>query len=441
MKNSSGNNNVSKVEAKQVPTNANNKNQIKSNNKNHIQEEIVLPPPKEKEKNLERFIHVTTYYDHEAMQVLKEVFEKINREAFNLKSVKEIYTKTLTVEEQDDNNLDYISGLQLIDNKIRITIIEGISNGAMKYVKEKLPKIQINDNIKKIFSNSGILFNKRIYSKFNLSLKFIKLRDNLSNILNTFDIYMKANKYKEIYNSFMNFGFILQSKTFSEIAHAELFPPAESLLLLERKYADILNDEDMTGLHTQPKKKKKLLAEENMVNMTSSINSNLTLTNSADNSKSISNPTLQGDKKRSSVRIKLESFNSDYDKHLELRNSNLKDFHQINIDKISKLEKRNKSERHFCRFNYDKNTDNQIQNITKDIQLPDSVYLYSCQKNNYYNLYVRELAEKIKKDPNNFYTYSKDYLTLSFPMVEPYVNNDYSAHIKSKQVKIIKYIT
>ena len=52
MKNSSGNNNVSKVEAKQVSTNPNNKNKIKSNNKNPIQEEIVLPPPKEKEKNL-----------------------------------------------------------------------------------------------------------------------------------------------------------------------------------------------------------------------------------------------------------------------------------------------------------------------------------------------------------------------------------------------------
>jgi hypothetical protein len=435
MKNSSGNNNA-KVSAKPVSPAPNNKNQTKLNNKNQVLEEIILPPPKEKEKNLERYIHVTTYYDHETMQILKEIFEKVNRDAFNLKSVKEIYTKTLSTDEQDNNNIDYISGLQLIDKNIRITIIEGISNGAMKYVKERLPKLQINDNNKKIFSNKNILFNKRIYSKFNLSLKFIKLRDNLNNILNTFDIYMKANKYKEIYNSFMNFGFILQSKTFSEIAHAELFPPAESLLLLERKYADILNDEDMTGIHTQPKKKKKINIDENLINMTSSINSNLTLTNSApDNSKNLSKPTIQDERKKVSLRIKLESFNPDFDKHIQLRDSNKKDYHHINLDTINKLEKRNKSEKHFCRFDHDKNKDNQIHNLSNEIKMPDNVYLYSCQKNNYYNLYVKELAEKIKKDPNNFYTYSKEHLTLSFPMVEPYVNYDYAAHLKNKQVR------
>ena len=69
-------------------------------------EEVKPPPPKE--KNLERFIYVTAYNDSETMKILKELFENINKDAFNLKSVKETYTKTLSLNEQNDNLIDYI---------------------------------------------------------------------------------------------------------------------------------------------------------------------------------------------------------------------------------------------------------------------------------------------------------------------------------------------
>ena len=138
------------------------------------------------------------------MKILKDLFESINQDAFKLKSVKEIYTRTLSPEELDDNEIDYISGFQVIDSNLRITILEGITGKAMNLIKEKLPKLELNTEKKKIFANSKILFNKRIYSNFNLCLKFIKLRNPLTNILNTADIYLKANKYREIFNAFLN---------------------------------------------------------------------------------------------------------------------------------------------------------------------------------------------------------------------------------------------
>jgi len=78
------------------------------------------------------------------MKNLKEVFEQVNKEAFNLKSTKEIYTKVLSPEEQDDNESDYISGFQLIDTNFRITIIEGISSKSMKLIRERFYKSGIN---------------------------------------------------------------------------------------------------------------------------------------------------------------------------------------------------------------------------------------------------------------------------------------------------------
>ena len=230
----------------------------KGKNKNEPEEEEEPQgPPPEKPLNLERFIYVTNYLDSNFMQNLKQLFEEINQTAFNLKSVKEIYTKGLTEEERDNNEIDYISGFQLIDKNMRITILEGITGKAMKKIKEAIPKTQMNNKNYMVFADSGVLFNKRLYSKFDLSLKYIKLRETLSTILQTFDIYTKANKYRQIYDAFLNFGSILKAQTLKEIAQANLFPDAESLLLLERKYADILNDEDMTGIHKEKKKEKK----------------------------------------------------------------------------------------------------------------------------------------------------------------------------------------
>ena len=78
------------------------------------------------------------------MKTLKEIFETVNTKAFNLQSVKEVYTKNLTPEEQNNLKIDFISGVQIIDINYRITIIEGITEKSMKYVKERLPKHDVN---------------------------------------------------------------------------------------------------------------------------------------------------------------------------------------------------------------------------------------------------------------------------------------------------------
>ena len=141
----------------------------KGKNEPEEEEEPQGPPP-EKPYNLERFIYITSYFDSNFMQTLKKLFEEINQSAFQLRSVKEIYTRALTEEERDNNEIDYISGFQIIDKSIRITILEGITGMAIKKVKEALPKNQMNNKNIIIFADSKVLFNKRIYSKFDLSL-------------------------------------------------------------------------------------------------------------------------------------------------------------------------------------------------------------------------------------------------------------------------------
>ena len=113
-------------------------------------EENEKEPEPEKEKNLERFVYITTYSDSKTMEILHSLFEEINQPAFDLKSVKEIYTKALTEEERDNNEIDYISGVQILDEERRITIIEGLSGKGIQKVRNALPKNQMNNNEIKI---------------------------------------------------------------------------------------------------------------------------------------------------------------------------------------------------------------------------------------------------------------------------------------------------
>ena len=426
----------------------------KGKNKNEPEEEEEPQgPPPEKPLNLERFIYVTTYLDSNFMQTLKQLFEEINQAAFNLKSVKEIYTKGLTDEEKDNNEIDYISGFQLIDKNTRITILEGITGKAMKKIKDTLPKTQMNNKNYMIFADSGVLFNKRIYSKFDLSLKYIKLRETLSTILQTYDIYTKANKYRQIYDAFLNFGSILKAQTLKEISLANLFPDAESLLLLERKYADILNDEDMTGIHKEKKKKKKIKLDSLTKTTTSGFSghtsSNKKTTKRSDSLNDSAVNTLDEKEKEKKLleeneknnlekkeneekeiknkRPFVDARNPEYENFLKeksLKRIKSEDIWKRNIEDLYTMKKKPHQDR-FCRNNpYGTSQYNQI--------------LFCPARTNHYEEITKNMREKYLKDKNHFYTYSLYGLSLNFPMIERDRNEEYIRYIENKKKWHIK---
>ena len=160
-------------EEKKINPNNKDKNQndkskslLKENNKEEEKKNLAQS---ENPKNIERYIYITKYSDINSVKIINQLFQDINSSAFNLASKNDIISKVLTNEEQNNNEIDYISGFQIIDSKIRLTVIEGITNKSMLEIKKALPKAQMNNDVIKIFSDCSILFNQRIYSKFNLS--------------------------------------------------------------------------------------------------------------------------------------------------------------------------------------------------------------------------------------------------------------------------------
>ena len=85
------------------------KSKAKDQKENIQEEEKSSNNEIEKEKTLERFIYITTYQDSDFLEKIKLLFEEINQKAFNLSSPKEIYTHSLTEEERQNNDIDYLS--------------------------------------------------------------------------------------------------------------------------------------------------------------------------------------------------------------------------------------------------------------------------------------------------------------------------------------------
>ena len=397
------------------------------------QEEVVEEqepePQPEKEKNLERFIHVTTYSDSKSMGIIRDLFEEINQAAFELRSVKEIYTKALTDEERDNNEIDYVSGVQILDKERRITIIEGITGKGIKKFKDALPKNQMNNDEFKIFADSNVLFNKRIYSKFDLQLKYIKLRDTLDHILTTYDIYTKANKYRPIYDAFLNYGSILKCDTMKDIAEQNLFSDADSLLFLERKYADIITEEDMTGIKKVKKRKKRQSVEDLMDKSTVK---SLSLNNDRTREPTIKlslNEIRDNEEEKSEkmkIRPKLDTHNLYYEETIK------------NLIKptISQTIKKNKD--YILKLETDIN-EGKIKRMDKfclpdhETEYNEPIYFYSGLKKNFYQNYFHNLREKYCKDKNHYYAYSNIGLTQTFPMIEPFRNEEYIAAQENKK--------
>lgn len=526
-------------EEKKVNPNNKDKNQNDKSKsllkENKEEEEKKNLAQSENPKNIERYIYITKYSDINSVKIINQLFQDINSSAFNLTSKNDIISKVLTNEEQNNNEIDYISGFQIIDSKIRLTVIEGITNKSMLEIKKALPKAQMNNDVIKIFSDCSILFNQRIYSKFNLSLKYIKLRKSLSDILTTFDIYKQANKYRNVYVTFMNFGTILRAETLEDINNCNAFPDPDKLIELERKFSEILNIEDMTGIKKNKKneniknllislddnnttleniknnkssqngksilvksmklmpikkqvhflleKEKKEFKEndknnsENIVNINKSKNNRyLTIDNVRNNKNNnydlINNNSQKIDYDSKIPQLTNNNINSGYSNKINLKlinnlnyntietnGNNNSNYSKILLTKTAKIDTKNKTfinilkerenkkislykifnrnKKYLNRMLRKKSSERFCQPFEGEYDKKKEILFNPCKLNHYEEL-VNEMRKKYNKDNNHYYSYSEKSLTLSFPMVEGFRNEEYIKYIENKSKWLIQ---
>ena len=94
--------------------------------------------------------------------------------------------------EADSGALDVITGFQVVDNNWRIIVAEGLADKGMKKLLSAAQRLSQNTPTLRFLANLGIRFSRRLYTRFNISLKCIRLRDTLAVSLKSPAIYDRS---------------------------------------------------------------------------------------------------------------------------------------------------------------------------------------------------------------------------------------------------------
>lgn len=133
---------------------------------------------------------------------IEAMFEQINLLNLNLESANYLSTKELTEVERADRSLDYLGGFEIIDKEFRLFIIEGLggTNHAMHAFYKANERAHPNDKHFKMLYNPTVRFKNRLYMDFNVTLKHIRLREPLTKLMKSADIYLRSKVPEEMYD-------------------------------------------------------------------------------------------------------------------------------------------------------------------------------------------------------------------------------------------------
>jgi len=95
--------------------------------------------------------------------------------------------------------------------------------------------------------NPNVRYKHRMYLDFSVTMKRIKLRDTLTSIMASSDIYLRSKVPAEMFDTMQKLAEIRKLERATLVRDFNLFPLTVHLLTLERKYGDSLSFEDING--------------------------------------------------------------------------------------------------------------------------------------------------------------------------------------------------
>jgi hypothetical protein len=206
----------------------------------------------------ERLIIIVPYKAPDMVKQIEDAFERVNCQGLNLDNARYMSTKEFTPEERNDRSLDFLSGFCLMDSETRMYILEGLGGedkGVQQFYQANLRQ-KPNDRQYTLLYNPDVRFKDRLYLDFNCLIKKIKLREPLRQIMAAPDVYLRSKVPEDMYHILQQFAEIRKLTRLSLVRDFNLFPETQTLLVLERKYGDSLNFEDLHGYPGKPRKKK-----------------------------------------------------------------------------------------------------------------------------------------------------------------------------------------
>ena len=309
--------------------------------------------------------------------------------------------------------LDVITGFQLLDAKWRLLVVEGLSDGAMRLIHSKVHRSFANTATCTYLANPEIRFQHRIYTRFHLAPKDVRLRDPLSKLVEAPQIYDRAQVTSLTFNALYR---LYEMRNCSRIVQAKtqrLFPSVDMLLEIENKYGDTVTVEDMTGRKPAKKKNRTLRTTSNRSATTTpaaNANANAGSASALPHGATVGGEGVRFDATAKSGRkknhhntlSKADFTNPTFVKMQKERASKTVDFITMNKTAFPTGGGRTKT-----------------QSLDVEGKEPPGgeVYNYSGQRLNYAEWQKELMRQRLAQDKKSTYTYSKHFQSLTVCLV------------------------
>lgn len=195
---------------------------------------------------LQRIVTMIRYTDTPMMHALLGVAKAAN-DAIGMNSA----SKWEEYKEAAREDLDLITGMQLVDGETRLFFFEGLAatdDNAMGRLGKILERQVPNSSTAFTLMNTQITFPERLYNTFEMPMKLIKIRAPLPALLIRPDIYQYLRVSEGCRDALLCLGSLLGSQTLRLAFKATAFPNWEHMLQLEKKFGGVQLVADREGV-------------------------------------------------------------------------------------------------------------------------------------------------------------------------------------------------
>jgi hypothetical protein len=167
-----------------------------------------------------------------------------------------------------DGTLDVITGFMVIDDDMRIAVVEGLAapGCGMQSVFMDIPRQKENDGHLKILANPEVLYPTRLYGEFGPDLKRIRIRNKLKKLARRPELYNRKQVEIKCFDAIDNIMSLRWAPNLLSTKELDLYPLADSLNKVELLYGEAISRTDLDGTaaeaqRLQQVKEKKALME------------------------------------------------------------------------------------------------------------------------------------------------------------------------------------
>lgn len=196
-----------------------------------------------------RMVVIIPYTDREALQIILNVVAEANK--FALPDIQgSLRAYELTSEEKSaalSGSLDVITGFSVLDDDWRLFVLEGLAFGGMSSAASQIMRHVSQRGSCTVLYSSDINFPRRLYVDFNVDLKLIRLRGNLSRLIMRPEIYNHKVVTADCFETLQQIATIRTMPDLATAKEMDQFPSAVALRLVELLYGETVSLADLEG--------------------------------------------------------------------------------------------------------------------------------------------------------------------------------------------------